>query len=67
MTVASQATNSGVASTVMTRVSTRDTEQGAVMDTQTLSEVSVCCLFTIRYDLCLVFGTSFLLCHTRWH
>jgi hypothetical protein len=51
MTVPSQAMNSGVASTVLTRVITRDTVQGAVMYTQTLSDVSVCCPFTSRYDV----------------
>ena len=67
MTVSSQVMSSGVASIVSTRVYTRDTEQGAVMDTQTLSDVSVCCLITSRYDLCFMFGTSFLMCHARWH
>ena len=43
--------SSGVASTVLTRVYTRDTEQGAVMDIQTLSNVSVYRVFTSRYDL----------------
>lgn len=41
MTVPSQAMNSGVTSTVLTRVDTHDTEQSAVMSLWTLSDVSV--------------------------
>jgi len=53
MTVPPQAVNSGVASTVLTRVTTRGTEQDGVMSLGTLS---FCCL----YHLWFVFGTSFL-------
>ena len=67
VTLPSKVMSSGVASTVLTRVYTRDTEQGAVMDIQTLSNVSVYRVFTSRYDLWFVFGMSFLMCHACWH